>query len=66
MKKTRLRPDYVRVRIAYRDVTKVRRKAKGTLGLCLHDFIFEREVQESKNVRVSSSGIRVGTCRCFK
>ena len=42
--KTRLRPDYVRVRIACRDVTKVPRKALGTLGLCLHDFIFEREV----------------------
>ena len=54
--KTRLRPDYVRVRNACRDVTKVPRKAEGTLGLCLHDFIFEREVQESKNVRVSSSG----------
>lgn len=59
--KTRLRPEYIRMRIACRDVTKVPRKAEGTLGLCLHDFIFEREVQDSDNVRVLSSGIRVST-----
>lgn len=59
--KTRLRPEYVRMRIACWDVTKVPREAEGTLGLCLHDFIFEREVQEANCVRVLSSGIRVST-----
>lgn len=58
--KTRLL-EYVRMRIACRDVTKVPRKVEGTLGLCLHDFIFEREVHEADSVRVLSSGIRVST-----
>jgi hypothetical protein len=34
----------VRLRIACRDVTKVRKTAKGTLGLYIIDFGFEREV----------------------
>jgi hypothetical protein len=58
--KSRLRPEFVRMRIACRDITKVPRKAKGTLGLAIHYFIFEREVQQSESGRVLSSGIRVG------
>jgi hypothetical protein len=34
--------------------------AEGTLGLFVHDFIFEREVQEDDTVRTLSSGIKVG------
>jgi len=59
--KTRLRPEYVPMRIPCRDVTKVPRKAEGTLGLYIHEFIFEREVQESDSGKMLSSGIRVGT-----
>ena len=58
--KTRIRPEYVRMKIACRDITKVPRKAEGTLGLVIHDFIFEREVQQSESGRILSSGIRVG------
>jgi len=43
--KTRFRHDYVRVKIACRDITKVPRTAESTLGLVLHDFTFEREVE---------------------
>lgn len=58
--KTRLRHEYVRMKIACRDVTKVPRIAEGTLGLSIHDFIFEREIQAEENVRILSSGIKVG------
>jgi len=57
---SRFRLDYVRVKIACRDVLRVPRKAEGTLGLCVHDFIFEREVQEEETVKVLSSGRKVG------
>ena len=40
--KTRFRHDQVRVRIACRDITKVPRSAESTLGIYLHDFIYER------------------------
>jgi hypothetical protein len=43
--KTRYRLDFVRMKIACRDVAKVPRTAEGTLGLYVKDFIFEREVQ---------------------
>jgi len=43
--KTRFRHDYVRVKIACRDITKVPRTVESTLGLVLHDFTFEREVE---------------------
>ena len=56
--KNRFRADYVRIKIACRDVMKVPKNAEGTLGLCIHDFIFEREVQE-ETVRKLSSGIIV-------
>lgn len=57
--KTRFREDYVRIKIACRDVMKVPKTVEGTLGLCIHDFIFEREVQEEEIVRKLSSGIIV-------
>lgn len=58
--KSRFRSDFVRMKIACRDVSKVPRKAKGTLGMAIHDFIFEREVSEEVAGRVLSSGIKVG------
>lgn len=41
--KARYRLDYVRVKIACRDVTKVPKTAEGVLGMTLYDFGFERD-----------------------
>ena len=57
--KTRFRADYVRMRIACRDILKVPSTAEGTLGLYLHDFIFEREVPEEDSMKTLKSGIKV-------
>lgn len=57
---TRFRQDYVRMRIACRDVTKVPKTDEGTLGLVLHDFKFEREFLIEGGERTLSSGIKVG------
>lgn len=57
---TRLRNEYVRVRIACRDITKVPKKAESTLGLFLHDFTFEREVEVDGTGKTLSGGIKVG------
>jgi hypothetical protein len=43
---TSYRYDYVRLRIACRDVTKVPKIAEGTLGMYIIDFGFERELPE--------------------
>ena len=58
--KTRFRADYVRVKIACRDLQKVPRAAEGALGLCVHDFGFKREIQEDNTVKTLTSGIKVG------
>lgn len=57
--KTRLRHEYVRMRIACRDITKVPRTAESTLGLYLKDFHFEREVEIDGSERTLNSGIKV-------
>ena len=57
--KTRFRADYVRVKIACRDVQKVPRTTEGTLGIHLHDFIFEREIQEGQTIKTLNSGIKI-------
>jgi hypothetical protein len=57
--KIRFRADYVRVKIACRDVHKVPRTAEGTLGIYLHDFIFEREIQEGQTIKTLNSGIKI-------
>ncbi|CAL4964223.1 unnamed protein product [Urochloa decumbens] len=44
--KTRYRDDYVRMRIACRDVTQVPEVAESSLGLFIYDFFFERETVE--------------------
>jgi hypothetical protein len=59
--RTRFRADYVRVKIAYRDLQKVPSTAEGTLGLYIHDFGFEREVPEDGSIKTLSSGIVVGS-----
>lgn len=57
--KTWFRANYVRVRIACRDLQKVPATAEGTLGLCIHDFGFEREVQEENIMKTLTNGIKV-------
>jgi hypothetical protein len=57
---SRFRYDYVRLKIACRDVTKVPRTAEGTLGMYLIDFRFERELPEGNGEKVLKSGIKVG------
>lgn len=58
--KTRYRADYVRVRIACRDLQKVPAIVEGCLGICVHDFGFEREAQEESTIKTLTSGIKVG------
>lgn len=58
--KTRFRANYVRVKIACRDIHKVPKTAESTLGIYLYDFTFEREVEEVNSVRTLTSGIKVG------
>jgi hypothetical protein len=57
--KTRYGADYVRVKIACRDVTKVPRTTEGTLGIHLHDFIFEREIPEGQKIKTLHNGIKI-------
>lgn len=57
--KSTFRRDYVRIKIACRDVTKVSKTAEGVLGITLFDFGFEREVTEESNEKYLKSGIKV-------
>jgi len=57
--RTRFRHDYVRARIACRDITKVPRTAESSLGLAVHDFHFEREVEVEGPERTLQSGIKI-------
>lgn len=57
---TRFRYDYVRMRIAYRDITKVLRTAQSTSGMFIHEFTFEREVVVEENQRTLRSAVKVG------
>jgi hypothetical protein len=52
--------DYVRMRIARMDVTKVPRTATSTLGMFIHEFIYEREVLVEEGEKTLKSGIKVG------
>jgi hypothetical protein len=57
---TRFRHDYVRMRIACMDVmTKVPRTARSTLGLFIHEFTYEREVEVDESEKTLKSGIKV-------
>lgn len=56
---TRYRYDYVRMRIACRDVTRVPKTAEGTLGLYIIDFGYEREIPEDRSERTLKSGIKI-------
>ncbi|CAN6359249.1 unnamed protein product, partial [Urochloa humidicola] len=54
--KTRLKSDYVRMRIACRDATKVPASVERTLGLKIYDFFFEREVLDE----MPEDGAKIG------
>lgn len=56
---SRYRYDYVRLRIACRDVSKVLETTEGTLGMYIIDFGFEREVPEVGGEKILKSGIKV-------
>lgn len=58
--KTRLRNDFVRVKIACRDVTKVPASAESTLGMLIYDFFYEREVPEEEQNEGIKVGVRAG------
>ena len=57
--KTRFRADYVRVKIACRDISRVPKTTDGALGLYIYDFTFEREVQGDGTIKTLSSGIKI-------
>lgn len=44
--KTRFKPEYVRVKIACRNVELVPASAEGNLGMFIYDFFFHRELPE--------------------
>jgi hypothetical protein len=50
MRKTRFNRDFVRLKIACRNVELVPRSAEGNLGLFIYDFVFEREVSQEDNL----------------
>jgi len=58
--KSRYRIDYVRMKIACRDFSKIPKTAEGVLGLSIYDFGFEREVLDDGKGKVLKSGIRIG------
>ena len=57
---SRYRYDYVRLKIACRDVTRVPKTAESFLGMYLIDFGFEREVTMESGPKMLKSGITVG------
>lgn len=57
--KARFRVDYVKMKIACRDISKIPKSAEGVLGLTLYDFGFERELYEEGNENILKSGIKV-------
>jgi hypothetical protein len=56
---SRYRYDYVRLKIACRNVARVPKVAESTLGMYLIDFGFEREVLYDGGERIMRSGIKV-------
>lgn len=56
--RTRMNTDYVRVRIACRDINLVSASAESSLGLKIYDFFYEREVEEEVRPDIGKTGIR--------
>ncbi|XP_066316654.1 uncharacterized protein [Miscanthus floridulus] len=57
--RTKLRHDYVRMKIACRGITKVPKIAESTLGLFLPDFTYERVVEVEGPIKTLQSGIKI-------
>jgi hypothetical protein len=57
-KATLNRSDYVRIKLAARDVTKVPSVVEGTIDLYLYDFFFEREVVEESAPKKDAAQIQ--------
>jgi hypothetical protein len=58
VEKTRLEGEYVRMRIACRNVTQVTATAEGTLGLKIYDFQFEREALDDLQSDKLKNGVK--------
>lgn len=63
---SRYRYDYVRLKIACIDLSKVPKTAEGTLGMYIIDFGFEREMPKETGEKVLKSGIKVSKERPTK
>lgn len=56
----RSRSNFVRIKLACRDVSRVPAVAESTLGLRIYDFSFEREVEESSSNDTLRAGEKIG------
>lgn len=59
--KTRHKSDYIRVKIACRDIMQVPASAESALGLMLYDFFFEREVTQETQPGENRTGVRINS-----
>lgn len=59
--KTRHKIEYVRVKIACRDITRVPASAESSLGMMIYDFFFEREVIEENDKEKTKIGLQADT-----
>lgn len=57
--KTIFKSEYVRIKIACRDVMQVPASAESSLGLKLFDFFFEREVSEEAQQNATKLGVKI-------
>lgn len=57
--KVRYRYDYIRVKIACRDVTKVPKKAESTLGMYIFYFGFEREIPTTEEAKSVKNAVKI-------
>jgi hypothetical protein len=57
--KTRYNPEFVRIKIACRDVEAVPESAEGNLGIYIYDFFYEKEEDEENNRWREREGIKV-------
>lgn len=57
--KTKFRPDFVRIKIACRDINLVPESAESSLGMFLYDFFFEREIPDEIPHEANKAGVRI-------
>jgi hypothetical protein len=56
---TRFNPEYVRIKIACRDVMEIPESTEGILGMYIFDFFYEREESEDIQKDKRKSGVRI-------